>query len=90
MQVGIDGPWPEEPKHETTSRGEVYGEVRSHRRPENRVLLGFGHLGQITLERNLSLLLALQEPRWLAQTRGQSFRWTKLKEVYRHGCSGNV
>lgn len=90
MHVGRDGPWPEQPKHETTARGEAYGGVRSHRGPEDRIPLGFGHLGRIILERNLSLSLALQEPWWLVHTRGQRFRWRKLKEVNPHGHPGNV
>lgn len=74
MHLGRDGPCSEQPKHETMAREEVYGGVRSHRGPENRILLGFGHLGQITLGRSLSLSLALPEPQCLARTRGQRFR----------------
>lgn len=54
MDVGRDGPCPEQTTHETMARGEVCGGVRSHRGPEDRILLAFGHFGGITLGRSLS------------------------------------
>lgn len=88
MYVGRGGPCPEQPNHETAARKEVYGGVRSHRGPEDRVLLSFGYLGRITLGRSLSHWPCRSLGGWLRPE--GSFRWWKLIGMTPHGHPGNM